>query len=255
MLQVSLLSGMRNRMSDIAILLGTGAQCMYDILEDPIRHSLETEYGSTSSPIISGKIESRDIVLLFRHGTEHTIPPHKINYRANISAFKSFGIKKILALAAVGGITPEMSPGTIVLPDQIIDYTWGREHTFYDENVGHIDFTHPYDSHLRQKMCEASLITKIPIVQKGVYGAVQGPRLETAQEIRRMARDGCDLVGMTGMPEASLAREAELEYVCIAVVANWAAGVEDGIISMPHIRNTLSKSMQSVKSLVVEFLR
>jgi len=243
-------------MTDIAILLGTGQSLIKD--HKLSERSESTIYGQTSGPLDRIRMGNKEVVLLARHGNSHSIAPHKINYRANITALKSAGIKKIIALAAVGGISNKMSPGTLVLPDQVIDYTWGREHTFFNgeaEGVEHIDFTFPYACDLRQNFLDASIANGIPLIDGGVYGAVQGPRLETAQEIRRMASDGCDLVGMTGMPEASLAREAGLQYLCCAVVANWAAGIGNGIISMQEIQLNLSQSMQKVHQLLTEVLQ
>lgn len=247
-------------MPDIAVILGSGQELLKG-LNISNNLAVKTHYGDTSGPLVETSLGNQDIILLARHGNDHSIPPHKINYRANIAALKSAGIKRIIALAAVGGITKKMVPGTLTLPDQLIDYTWGREHTFFDgqahdygAGVEHIDLTHPYDSDLRQKFIDASFKSNVPLISGGVYGAVQGPRLETAQEICKMAQDGCDLVGMTGMPEAALAREVGLKYICCAVVANWAAGVEDGIISMQEIRDTLSRSMQQVQELLIEVL-
>jgi len=243
-------------MPEIAIILGSGQSLLNS--GEPNEVPETTSYGDTSGPLITTTLGKQQVVLLARHGNDHSIPPHKINYRANILALKNAGIKKIIAIAAVGGISTNMSPGTLVLPDQLIDYTWGREHTFngningVDEGVEHIDFTYPYESELRELFVQAASSSNTPLVIGGVYAAVQGPRLETAQEIQRVARDGCDLVGMTGMPEASLAREASIEYICCAVVANWAAGVEDGIISMQEIRDTLAQSMQQVNRLLTE---
>ncbi len=247
-------------MPDIAIILGSGQELL-NSLDVSDKKPKTTVYGETSSPLIKTILGKQEVVLLARHAIDHSIPPHKINYRANIAALKSLGVKKIIALAAVGGINRDMSPGSLILPDQLIDYTWAREHTFFDgeinqwgSQVEHIDITHPYTSDLRPLFLEASIETNIPIIDGGVYGAVQGPRLETAQEIRRMTQDGCDVVGMTGMPEAALARELGLQYLCCGLVVNWAAGVEDGIISMQDIRETLSQSMQQVHSLLVDVL-
>ncbi len=243
-------------MTNIAIVLGTG-QSLLKNSSGPDK--LETTlYGEPSGTLVRITLGNEEVLLLPRHGTSHSIPPHKINYRANISALKNAGIKKIIAIAAVGGISSQMSPGTLVLPDQVIDYTWGREHTFYNgsnEGIEHIDFSNPYESDLRKKLLDASTECNIPLIDGGVYGAVQGPRLETAQEIRRMANDGCDLVGMTGMPEASLAREAEIEYICCAVVANWAAGIGAGTISMQEIQDNLSQSMLNVHQLLIKSLQ
>jgi 5'-methylthioadenosine phosphorylase/5'-methylthioinosine phosphorylase len=169
-----------------------------------------------------------------------------VNYRANLWALKSVGIERVIAVAAVGGITDAMGPQVLAIPDQIIDYTYGRHQTFHEDNlteVVHIDFTEPYTSTLRSSLIEAAVRAEIPVVPEGVYGCTQGPRLETPAEIRRMERDGCDLVGMTGMPEACLAREIGLDYACFAVVANWAAGKQAGEITLEEIHAHLDVGM------------
>jgi 5'-methylthioadenosine phosphorylase len=166
-------------------------------------------------------------MFLARHGYGHTIPPHQVNYPANIWALKEAGATEVVSVASVGGIRDDLAPGTLMIPDQIIDYTWGRKSTFFegiDQPVHHIDFTHPYDASLRRKLLGAAGEVGEHVVDGGVYAASQGPRLETAAEIDRFERDGAHVVGMTGMPEAALAREIELAYAAIAVVSNYAAG-------------------------------
>jgi len=196
-------------------------------LEVSHREMVNTPYGATSSPLLFGKMNGGEIVFIHRHGFGHTIAPHEINYRANIWALKQLDVSHIIATAAVGGITEHMSPITLVIPDQIIDYTHTRSQTFYEnspEPVVHVDFTWPYDERLRTVLGECAVGLNLPIVSRGTYGAVQGPRLETAAEIKRLEGDGCDIVGMTAMPEAVLARELDMKYACCAVVVNWAAG-------------------------------
>jgi 5'-methylthioadenosine phosphorylase len=192
------------------------------------RESLvDTPYGKPSDKILVGKLEDRDVAFLARHGEGHTIPPHLINYRANIYALENIGVEAILGIATVGSIPSEIQPGSIVLPNQVIDYTYGREHTYFDgikNPVSHIDFTHPYNPDLRKLLCKNTSVENINFITEGIYAAVQGPRLETAAEIDKYERDGATIVGMTGMPEASLAREVNLPYAAICPVANFAAG-------------------------------
>ena len=217
------------------------------------REVVHTPYGEPSAPLTHGVFEGQEVVFLPRHGSGHTIPPHKVNYRANLHALKEIGVSQVIGMAAVGGITARMAPGQLCVPDQLIDYTWGRGHTYIEgdlANVTHIDFTEPYCETLRQVLISAAARAGIDLVGGGTYGATQGPRLETAQEIRRMERDGCDLVGMTGMPEAALAREIGLCYACCAVVVNWAAGKGAGPITMSEIEENLASGMQQARRLL-----
>ncbi len=229
----------------LAIIGGTGLTQIGDLTITG-QQSLETPYGPPSADIVSGEMHGRKLLFLARHGNPHRIPPHKINYRANIWALKHLGASEIIAVAAVGGIGKEMAPGHIAIPDQIIDYSYGREHTFFaddPEQVTHIDFTEPYTPVLRQHIIEAAQNAGIGVTTAGTYGCTQGPRLETVAEIKRMMRDGCDLVGMTGMPEAALARELGLAYANISVVANWGAGLVAGEITMEDIEKNLEVGM------------
>lgn len=242
----------------VAIIGGTGLTSLAG-LEITHREVVHTPYGEPSGPITHGLLHGKEILFLARHGYGHTIPPHRVNYRANIWAMKHLGVERLLAVAAVGGLTSEMAPQRIVFPDQIIDYTWSRQHTFFEvdlTSVTHVDFTYPYDADLRAKLIEAAQRAKIDAVDGGTYGATQGPRLETAAEVRRMRNDGCDLVGMTGMPEAALARELGLAYATCAVVANWGAGAgsEQGPISMDDIRENVDRGMQQVRKLLSELV-
>ena len=216
-----------------------------------------TPFGAPSSSCVSGELSGQRVIFLARHGNPHTIAPHKINYRANLWALKEAGAEQIIAIAAVGGITPEMTPARIAIPEQIIDYSYGREHTFFAEESGlvqHIDFSYPYNEALRQKLVDSAALLNLNIQTNGVYGCTQGPRLETAAEISRMQRDGCDLVGMTGMPEAVLARELEIPYACCSVIANWAAGKTRGEITMPEIIINLEQGMADIEQLLHHFL-
>ena len=237
---------------EFAVIGGTG---MTEIegLEVTHREVVHTPYGEPSGPITHGTIGGKSIAFLARHGYTHTIPPHKINYRANMWALHSLGVEKVVAIAAVGGITPDMQPTRLVIPDQIVDYTYGRAHTFYEEgltHVTHIDFSWPYCPELRQALITAAQCAEIEVVQHGTYAATQGPRLETAAEIRKLERDGCDLVGMTAMPEAALARELGLRYASCAVIANWGAGKCDEEISMDEIRDNLIVGMANARALL-----
>lgn len=239
-------------MSKIAIIGGTGLTSLNN-LEIIGREIVHTKYGEPSAPMIRGTLAGHEIMFLARHGHGHTIPPHKINYRANIAALKDAGVEKIIAVNAVGGITEKMLPKAIVLPDQIIDYTWSRTNTFFEEGleqVVHIDFTNPYCQELRGQIMSAAVAAKIKLVTDGTYAATQGPRLETTAEVIRLERDGCDLVGMTGMPEASLARELELCYASICVVANMAAGKGPDEITMEEIEKNLYQGMDDVRTLL-----
>ncbi len=235
-----------------AIIGGTGL-IQIKGLELSESKNIDTPYGSPSAGYQLGQLNGKNIVFLARHGNPHVIPPHKINYRANIWGLKELGVTKIIAVAAVGGITQEMFPGRIVIPNQIIDYSYGRQHTFFEENleeVTHIDFSFPYSENLRNKLIALAQTLQIDVYSSGVYGCTQGPRLETAAEILRMEKDGCDLVGMTGMPEAALARELELEYAACAVIANWAAGKVEGIITMAEIEQNLKRGMADALALL-----
>ena len=243
-------------MPKIAIIGGTGLNKIPGLtLND--QNPVQTPFGSPSADLITGKIQNRTVIFLARHGNPHTIPPHKINYRANIWALKSMGVEQIIAVAAVGGITEAMQPARIVVPDQIIDYTYSRKHTFFEdttEPVKHIDFSNPYTENLRAQLTAAAHSLQLNICSSGVYGATQGPRLETAAEILRMQKDGCDLVGMTGMPETALARELKIDYANICVVANWAAGKSDGEITMQEIEQNLILGMADISKLLAKFL-
>ncbi len=243
-------------MTKLAIIGGTGLNKIPN-LEIVHREVSHTPYGEPSAPLTHGRLAGRDILFLPRHGSSHSIPPHRVNYRANLWALRHVGIDTVLAVAAVGGITERMAPGMIVIPDQIIDYTYDREHTLFETDltqVTHIDFTYPYCESLRQLLLEAAHQSGIATAAGGTYGVTQGPRLETAAEIGRLERDGCDLVGMTGMPEAALAREMGLCYATCAVVSNWAAGKTEGTIELGDIEQNLINGMEQVKTLVAALL-
>jgi len=239
-------------MATLAIIGGTGLSKLVR-LSDEHKRVIKTPYGEPSSPLTFGQLEGVDVVFMARHGYGHTIPPHQINYRANIWALKEVGVTDVIAVAAVGSINRTMPPGSLVFPDQLIDYSWGRASTFFEDNlehVVHIDFTTPYSKVLREKMCQAIKEVKLPMLNKATYACTQGPRLETAAEVVKLERDGADLVGMTGMPEAALARELELNYACCALVVNWAAGLEGDDISMHEIEAFATQGMSQVDNLL-----
>jgi 5'-methylthioinosine phosphorylase len=242
-----------------AIIGGSGLTKLAG-LEQGRRQVVRTPYGDPSGPLTHGKLDGIDLVFLARHGYGHTIAPHEINYRANLWALHSAGVDGVVSVATVGGIRHEFGPGVMVLPDQIIDYTWGRRSTFFegpDQPVTHIDFTVPYDDRVRARIAQAAGNLGESLALVGTYGCTQGPRLESAAEVRRMERDGCDLVGMTGMPEAALARELNVPYATLAVVANHAAGKGDSMagISMEAISATLDLAMARVHRILSEFVR
>ncbi|MHC1479512.1 S-methyl-5'-thioinosine phosphorylase [Frateuria aurantia] len=220
---------MTSSLIDLAVIGGSG---LYQLpgLEQVQRHSVDTPFGTPSGDIVCGQWNGRSIAFLARHGESHSLPPHRVNYRANLWALHALGARRVIGVNAVGGIRDDMGPRVLAVPDQLIDYTHGRFTSFCDAEgaeVKHIDFSEPYTAGLRRQLLAAGERSGIELVDGGCYGATQGPRLETRAEIARMRRDGCDLVGMTGMPEAALARELELEYACLALVANFAAGCGD----------------------------
>lgn len=242
----------------LAIIGGTGLTNL-DHLDIKRREIVRTDYGNPSQPLIFGEIAGKEVVFLARHGNGHTIPPHAVNYRANIEALRQVGVTHIAAIATVGGIHQELSSGVIAIPNQIIDYTYGRDNTYFDgvdHAVKHIDFTKPYSESLRQQWIHAAEQAGEPVITHGVYATTQGPRLETAAEIDRFERDGATMVGMTGMPEAVLARELDMEYAAICPVANYAAGRGDSQheISYDELISTLSTTMVRVRKIISELV-
>jgi 5'-methylthioinosine phosphorylase len=240
----------------LAIIGGTGLTQLTN-LRITHRQVMRTPYGEPSGPMTFGTINQHEVMFLARHGYGHTIPPHEVNYRANLWALRDQGAKRVIAVTSVGGIRSDMVPGTLVIPDQIIDYTFGREFTYFDGKdrpVTNIDFTQPYNEKLRQQILLAIKRAGEKCVVNGVYAVTQGPRLETAAEINRLERDGADMVGMTGMPEAALARELGLAYATIAVVVNSAAGRGNSRDRVPleTIGTVINPAMERVK-VILEF--
>ncbi len=242
----------------LAVIGGTG---LYKLaaLEDVETIEGGTIYGQPSGPLRVGRFAGRRMAFLARHGEGHSVPPHRINYRANLQRLKDLGVRRVLAINAVGGITEAYGPRVVACPDQIIDYTWGRISTICEEpgtEVLHVDFGDPYTESLRREVLAAAQRSGVPMVDGGCYGATQGPRLETKAEIARMRRDGCDLVGMTGMPEAGLAREMGLDYACLAIVANWAAGCGDAAeITLAEVLANVEAATASLPVLLDALLR
>ncbi len=239
----------------LAVIGGTGLN-QFEGLEIVESKWFSTPYGDPSAAIQFGTLAGKDVVFMARHGEPHKIPPHLINYRANISALQQAGVSKIIAVNAVGGIAESFGPAKVGVPDQIIDYTYGREHTFFDgDQLEHVDFTFPYSETLRALLIDAAQQQGIEIVPVGVYGATQGPRLETAAEIQRCKRDGCTMVGMTGMPEAVLARELGIDYACLALSVNWAAGITQAVITMEEIQAAIDAGMEQVRRILLRSIQ
>ena len=249
-------------MSMLAIIGGSG---LYNLSEfgDPTVQEIVTEYSAEPVAIEIYDTATDKLAFLPRHGKQHGTPPHKVNYRANIAALKTVGATELIAINAVGGITSGTGPGSLVVPDQVIDYTWGRAATFYEDamqQVVHIDFTSPFTESLRARLLavlhadtEQGEDARL-VIKKGVYGCTQGPRLETAAEIKRLQQDGCDIVGMTAMPEAALAREAELDYAMLALSVNWAAGIVPGEITMAEIEAVMASGMVYIRKMLVSLV-
>jgi len=239
----------------LALLGGTGLNELQEAQKTLAMETLdiETPWGLPSAPVRLVRTEPLRLLFLPRHGSPHRLPPHCVNYRANLWALREAGAARVLAVYAVGGLHEPYRPGALVAADQLIDYTWGREHTYShsgDVPLVHVDFTRPFEGPLRRAVLAAARKAGVEIVDGGCLGVTQGPRLESAAEVQRARRDGCDLVGMTALPEAALARELGLDYAGIAVVSNWGAGVRDGQLSEDDIAATLREPMQRVRRLV-----
>jgi 5'-methylthioadenosine phosphorylase len=239
----------------LAIIGGSGLTRLAN-LDISRRESVHTPFGEPSGPLSFGAIRGVPVAFMARHGDGHSIPPHQVNYRANLWALREKGVREIVSVAAVGGIRHDLGPGTIVVPHQIIDYTWGRMNTYFEGEapVKHIDFTEPYSERLRGRLLAAAKACGESAVDGAVYAATQGPRLETAAEVDRLERDGADIIGMTGMPEAALAREIGLDYAAIAVVANHAAGRGASArgVSLQDIETALNGTLARVRKIIEE---
>ncbi|HEY6897215.1 MAG TPA: S-methyl-5'-thioinosine phosphorylase [Rhodocyclaceae bacterium] len=239
----------------LAVIGGSGLTQLAN-LDISHRQVVRTPFGEPSGPLVFGRIGSQGVVFLARHGYGHTIPPHRVNYRANIWALaRESGATRIVSVASVGGIRRDLGPGTVVIPHQILDYTAGRDNTFFEGGEGqvvHVDFTHPYDEEVRSALLRAAEGVGEAVVEGAVYATTQGPRLETAAEVDRLERDGADIVGMTGMPEAVLARELEVPYAALCVVANWGAGRADSSegIQFEQIEDVLHQSLGRVRNII-----
>src|SRR5688500_5973206 len=244
---------------DLALIGGTGIYALAE-LQDAEAHQPVTKYGPPPGPIRIGTLAGKRVAFLARHGEGHSLPPHRINYRANLAALHALGATRVLALNTVGGITERFGPRVLACPEQLIDYTWGRISTYCEEEgseVLHVDFGDPYTPMLRRTILAAAARADVALVDGGCYGATQGPRLESKAEIARLRRDGCDLVGMTGMPEAGLARELGLEYACLAIVANWAAGAgpdPDEVITLQDVLDNVAAASAGLPALLQEIL-
>ncbi|WP_108124420.1 S-methyl-5'-thioinosine phosphorylase [Saccharospirillum mangrovi] len=236
----------------LAIIGGTGLTQLPGLTISKA-HDVQTPYGSPSAPILEGELDGYRVLFLARHGHPHRIPPHQVNYRANLWALQTLYATDVIAVTAVGGITRNMATGALVVPMQIIDYTHSRESTIFEgdlSTVTHVDFSYPYTESLRQLLVHSAKSANEAVINGGVYGATQGPRLETAAEIFRMEQDGCDIVGMTGMPEAVLARELKLNYAGLSLVVNPAAGKGEGVITIKQIEENLADGMERVKRIL-----
>jgi 5'-methylthioinosine phosphorylase len=234
----------------LALVGGTG---LTELEEDAEALDIDTPYGLPSAPIRVIETDPLRLLFLPRHGSPHRFPPHLVNYRANMWALKEAGAGQVLAVSAVGGITNGYGPGSLAAPDQLIDYSWGREHSYSDSEhvpLVHVDFTNPYEGPLRRALLQSADRIGLELVDGGCIGVFQGPRLESAAEIEKARRDGCDMAGMTSLPEAGLARELGLDYAGIAVVSNWGAGVSDDLISEDDIAETLREPMGRVRALL-----
>jgi 5'-methylthioinosine phosphorylase len=238
-----------------AVITGSGFESLASPGEG---REFETRFGRPSAPVYSTMLGDVPLLTIARHGDRHSVPPHAINYRANLVALQDAGAQSVIALNTVGVVSDVRVPGTIAVPDQIIDYTWGREHTIYDGNDGtvvHVEFTHPFSGQLRQQLLAAAVAAGIDCYDGGVYAATQGPRLESAAEIDRIDRDGADYVGMTAMPEAAIAGELGLEYACVALIVNRAAGRGDKPIHDDVEASTVAARTSTMDLLREFFLR
>ena len=239
-------------------IIGGSSLAKLPILEVTHRQVVRTPYGDPSCALTFGRIGMQHVVFMARHGYGNSIAPHEINYRANIWALHSVGVKGVIAIGTVGGIRPDMVPGSLVIPDNIVDYSWGRKHTFFEgveKPVIHVDFTHPYDRGLREHLLMAGRQAGLDVLDGAVYACTQGPRLESAAEIVRLERDGADLVGMTGMPEAALACEMKLPYAHLCMVVNWAAGKGNSVTHVTLDCDVVATSVSGVATVLKQLVK
>lgn len=238
----------------IGIIGGTGLAALGGH-PSPAADSAETPFGQASD-LPRRFAGLPNAVFLNRHGERHTVLPHRIDYRANLWLMNDLGVDAIVAVFAVGGISPSLADGDLVLPHQLVDYTWGRDHTFAEpDKLLHVDFSDPFDADLRRTLSRAASRTELDLVGEGVYGCTQGPRFETVAEIDRMERDGCTVVGMTAMPEAALARELGLPYAGVCLVVNPAAGRGGASLELADMRRVVADAQPTVQRLLAEFLQ
>lgn len=240
-------------MTDLAIIGGTGALDLFTVTGECV---MTSSWGEPSAPLAGVSLGRSNAWFLARHGRPHRIPPHRINYRANIDGLRNAGVTRVLAINAVGAVDPALPAGCLVVPDQLIDYTWGRSHSFSDDASSplmHVEFAEPFAGRVREELLTAARTAGLAVHAHGCMAVTQGPRLETAAEVARLGRDGCTVVGMTGMPEAVLAREASLDYASLCVVANAAAGLEKEPISLAEIERVLALAMNDVRHLLRHF--
>ncbi len=248
---------MADTIKKLGIIGGTGLTEL-EGLEVTDSKDVLTPYGEPSAPLVFGRFEGVEVVFLARHGNPHRVPPHEVNYAANIYALKQQGVTTIIGVNAVGGIEDVMGPAHVVIPDQLIDYTHGRKSSYFEgqmDTVTHIDFSFPYTESTRQLLIGAAELLDIAYSDYGVYACTQGPRLETAAEVARLERDGCHIIGMTGMPEAALAAEQNIDYACLALVVNWAAGKTENIITMEEIEQAIDEGMGYIRQILIETIK
>ena len=240
-------------MTELALIGGSGLSSMPGLELQDVQE-LHTPYGDPSGPLLTGRVQGCELHFLARHGEAHHLAPHQVNYRANLWALHQAGARRIIGINTVGAIA-ELPLGSVVVPDQLIDYSWGREHSFSSGGeVLHIDFTVPFDEGLRTALIDAARALDLSCIEAATYAATQGPRLETAAEVDRLERDGCDIVGMTLMPEAALARELGIAYACCSVVVNAAAGRGGGASIDDQVAASRAKGVETLLRLLNQFL-
>lgn len=235
--------------AEYAIIGGTG---VYDpaLLQDAERHSIETPYGTAEFTL--GTYAGKRVAFMPRHGYSHSVAPHKINYRANIRALKELGVHTVFATAAVGSLKKELAPGDLVLVDDFIDMTKSRALTFYEgapEGVVHIDVTDAYCGRIRDRLATAASEHNIEVKHGGVYVCTEGPRFETAAEIRMYTSWGGDVVGMTSVPEVILAKESEMCYATVAMITNYCTGISEHPLTHQEVIDTMKDNVQKIREL------